>query len=156
MIVPDRRLGWTTSRLSQAGKRSVLVRILVQDIRDKAFTGVPIEVVNPDGIVRALTNGHGTVTIPFETLEPKFMVIADLPEGSVSKEVAVADAAHEVVTFRSVEAAPQPIVNAMEAVVGGAGIILFALGLTTKVQPLQVAGEIFFIASVFERVGRGL
>ncbi len=134
------------------------IRAEVRDIHGRPFSGITVQVSAEDGrSAEGTTNSDGTVVIPFSTGVQNINVIALLPEGpSPTKTLTMEYASREIITFRSVESAPQPIVNTLEALAGGGGLLLLLAGIWLKSTPVQVIGEIGMVSAVFNRVGRAL
>jgi len=146
------RIGW----LGQM-KIPVTLRLLVKDFKDRGFTDIGWEIIRKGAgelPIMGKTNGNGTSVATFDTSEPTFAVHVYLPEGLVKREMKVSDAEHDVLAFRSVENAPQPILNTLEIATGASGILLYILGISTGFTPLERVGEVLFVATVFTRVGR--
>lgn len=163
-VVPYRKQGWIATRIEGVGlgaMRQVTVRVLVQDFKDRPMSGIAIKVWDTKKAVevaRGETSGSGTAVIyaRIETDAAALTVSAELPEGEAIKTVSVSQVSGEVIAFRSVEEAPQPLVNTMEIAAGAGGAALFAAGEIWDIKPMSILGEILVIAAIFERVGRGL
>ena len=134
------------------------IRAEVKDVHGRSFPGITVQVSAEDGhSTEGVTNSDGIVVLPFSTGVQNINVIALLPEGpSPTKTITMEYASRKIITFRSVENAPQPIVNTLEAIAGGGGLLLLLAGLWLKSTPVQVVGEIGMVSAVFNRVGRAL
>jgi len=140
------------------------VRILVQDLSDRPFSGIRVRAGELTATpVEGVTNGNGTVVldVPVSSESGVFIhIFAVLPEGEVKRTILASDASKEVVTFRSIEKAPQPIATTVEVSMVGVGIITFVVGRLIKTEIisdiLTMLGEIGVIGAVFHRIGRGL
>lgn len=130
-----------------------IVRVVVSDRKGDPFPEVPIVI---PGIADGKTDEDGVLIaqVPHGTSE--VTVSANLPEGEVRQVARLTPLGASIVHIRSVRKAPGPILTPMEIIAGGGGIGIFITGLATGLKPLQVLGEVLFIAAVFERVGRGL
>jgi hypothetical protein len=154
LMVVRSRIGW----LGQAGA-PVTFRLLVKDLKDRGFSGIPF-VISRNGPgeipLTGVTNGGGSAVITFDTASPQFYVQIQLPEGIVGKPMKVQDAASEVMTLRSVQEAPQPILTPVEMVAGGSGLALTAIGFLTGLTALERLGEVLIVATVFTRIARAV
>lgn len=157
MNVPG-RIRWARMGDASEGK-SVTVRLLIKDFKDRPFAGVQWEILR-GGIgemsIPGVTDGNGTSVVTFETSEPRFTVCAHMPEGEVRRDVMVVDAASDLIVMRSVQEAPQPLLNTMEILAGGAGLGLIIVGLVTGITLVERAGETAVMATIFYRVGRAV
>lgn len=153
-MVVRNRIGW----LGQA-KGPVTLRLVVKDVKDRGFTGIPF-IVTRTGAgelpISGVTNGNGTSVVSFETAGDAFIVQAKLPEGMVAHPMQTKDAASQVMTIRSVEEAPQAFLTTMEIVAGGSGIALILIGLFSKFPLVGRVGEAVVMATAFYRVGRAV
>jgi hypothetical protein len=155
LMVVRGRIGW----LGDVPSTPVIFRLLVKDLKDRGFSGVPFT-IGRRGVgelpITGYTNGAGSAVVTFDTASPQFDVQVQLPEGVVSKPMAVADAASDVMTLRSVQEAPQPILTPVEMIAGGSGLALTALGFLTGFSALERLGEVLIVATVFTRIARAV
>jgi hypothetical protein len=154
MIVRS-RIGW----LGDSPSAPVVFRLLVKDLKDRAFSGVPFT-ISRSGVgelpITGYTNGGGSAVVTFATTAPQFDVQIQLPEGPVSKTMTVVDAASDVMLLRSVQEAPQPILTPVEMIAGGSGLALTLVGFLTGFSALERLGEVLIVATVFTRIGRAV
>lgn len=158
MSVPG-RIRFAKMGDASEGKQSVTLRLLVKDFKDRPFGGIEWEVLRGglgEMSIPGRTDGNGTSVVTFETSEPRFTVCVHMPEGEVRKGVLVADAASEVLVMRSVQEAPQAILNTMEIVAGSTGLALIVAGLLSGITLVERAGETAVMATIFYRVGRAV
>jgi len=149
------RIGW----LGDVAQAPVTFRLLVKDLKDRGFSGVPFT-IGRRGVgelpITGRTNGGGSAVVTFDTSSPQFDVQVQLPEGVVSKPMKVDDAKSEVMTLRSVQEAPQPILTPVEMIAGGSGLALATIGFLTGLTALERLGEALIVATVFTRIGRAV
>jgi len=154
LMIVRNRIGWLGLAAAP-----VTFRLLVKDLKDRGFSGVPFTISRRGAgelPITGRTNGNGSAVVTFDTASPQFDVQVQLPEGVVSKPMAVADAASEVMTLRSVQEASQPILTSVEIVAGGSGLSLIALGFLTGWTPFSRLGEVMIVATVFTRIARAV
>jgi len=140
-------------------KTPVTFRLLVKDLKDRAFTGVEWDIIRRglgELSLSGKTNGGGTSVVNFGTTARGFTVRVHLPEGMVQQDMTLEEAKSQVMTIRSVQEAPQVLLNTMEIAAGSAGLGLILLGLLTKVTLVERIGETMVMATVFYRVGRAV
>lgn len=158
MMIVRGRIGWLGDDASPASP-PVTFRLLIKDLKDRGFSGVPFT-ISRRGIgelpITGYTNGGGSAVVTFTTSSPQFDVQVQLPEGTVSKPMSVQDAASDVMTLRSVQEAPQPILTPVEMIAGGSGLALTLVGFLTGLTALERLGEVLIVATVFTRIGRAV
>lgn len=154
LMVVRSRIGWLGEAVAP-----VTFRLLVKDLKDRGFSGIPFSIsrTGPGELpITGITNGDGSAVVSFDTSGPTIIVQVQLPEGPVSKPMKVEDAASEVMTLRSVQEAPQPILTTVEMVAGGSGLALVAAGFFTGLTALERLGEVIIVATVFTRIARAV
>jgi len=136
--VPSSELGYSPA-LGQAS----YVRARVVDNTGKPMPGVTVRIDTPVGNVTAVTDKDGNVVLtpPLVPYSP-VGVVAMLPEGAavIETKTQITPMVGEVVVFQSLQAAPKPIVDPEEAVLGGLGLLSLLSGIVFKVPGLAWAG----------------
>jgi len=153
------RMGRISSLGSDVYKRLVTFRLLVKDFKERVFPNVEFEIVRHgvgEMILSGKTDGNGTAVVDFETSAPEFLVRVYLPEGMVMKSVSVTAADSEPMVVKSLQEAPQVLLNTMEMLAGGTGLALILIGLLSRVTLVERIGETAVMATVFYRVGRAV
>lgn len=132
------------------------VRVLVQDVRDRGFTGIEISIQIGGKSYKGITNGDGATAVPIEIPSgtTAVNVMARLPEGLTSKEIDAKEIDKTVVTFRSVTQAAQPFVTTLEGTSAALGVAIGAAGFIWKIDWMKVLGESLFVVALFSKFSR--
>lgn len=138
------------------GQGPARVRVVVSDRKGEPFPGVPVVVATPaaGNVGEGRTDEDGVLIVQVPAGTNEVTVFANLPEGEIRERSLLSPLGPTIVSVRSVRRAPQPFLTPLELGFGVGGIALFILGTTTKLRPVEVVGEIAFIAALFTRVGR--
>lgn len=142
--------------LGQETATKATARVLVQDIRDRGYSGIEVTVLVADKPYKGITNGGGTVAIPIEIPSGTntVNVQANLPEGLTSKEIDAKEVDKTVVTFRSILGVPQPFMTPLEGTSASLGIAVGAAGFIWDIDWMKVLGESLFVVALFSKFAR--